>query len=240
MTVIVVISTPLSFSNQSESSSGDEARERAARLIASSQNNLKQLGLVVRMFANETRGAVYPPLSSKAGQLSLSPQHVYPDYLNDARVLISPAHPRAEELSEAAEDEVTVMSVLTDHSYWYLGYTLTDEKSGLAFVDAYRAHARAGEASSYEMDLDTAVGKIYRLREGIERYLITDINNPGTPRTLAASIPVMIERLGLHEGGTNVLFMDGHVEFMEYPGTFPMTEKFIRALESLDELKSKR
>ena len=52
-------------------------------------------------------------------------------------------------------------------------------------------------------------------------------------------IPVIIERPGLQKGGSNVLFLDGHVEFIAYPGKWPMTEKFIKALESLDELKVK-
>lgn len=30
--------------------------------------------------------------------------------------------------------------------------------------------------------------------------------------------------------GGNVLFMDGHVEFMAYPGTFPMTEEAMAIL----------
>ena len=47
----------------------------------------------------------------------------------------------------------------------------------------------------------------------------------------------MIERPGMHETGASVLFLDGHVEFMRYPGKFPMTEKVIKALESLDNLK---
>ena len=48
---------------------------------------------------------------------------------------------------------------------------------------------------------------------------------------------MLIERPGLHKNGANVLFFDGHVEFFEYPGPFPMTQKFITALEELDELK---
>ena len=51
---------------------------------------------------------------------------------------------------------------------------------------------------------------------------------------------MMIERPGLQRGGSNVLFMDGRVEFIPYPGKWPMTEKFIKALESLDELKVKK
>jgi len=33
-----------------------------------------------------------------------------------------------------------------------------------------------------------------------------------------------------HGGAGNVLYLDGHVEFVPYPGKFPMTEKFINEL----------
>ena len=77
-----------------------------------------------------------------------------------------------------------------------------------------------------------------RLREGIERFLITDINNPGAADAAQSTLPVMWDytaagirsRSGLSEGfqsgvsffnhipgGSNVLYMDGHVEFHKYP-----------------------
>ena len=64
---------------------------------------------------------------------------------------------------------------------------------------------------------------VYRLRDGIERHLITDINNPGGSATAQSRIFVMFDRLSTDPtrynhvpGGANVLFMDGHVEFMQY------------------------
>ena len=66
---------------------------------------------------------------------------------------------------------------------------------------------------------------IYRLREGIERFLITDINNPGGSAQAQSILPVMWDVIcdeASHfnhvPGGSNVLFMDGHVEFMRWPG----------------------
>jgi len=65
---------------------------------------------------------------------------------------------------------------------------------------------------------------LYRLREGIERFLITDINNPAGSATAQSKIPVMWDRLGENPkkffhipGGSNVLYMDGHVAFSKYP-----------------------
>jgi prepilin-type N-terminal cleavage/methylation domain-containing protein/prepilin-type processing-associated H-X9-DG protein len=74
---------------------------------------------------------------------------------------------------------------------------------------------------------------IYRLKEGIERFMITDINNPGGSARAQSSIPVMwdqindnIEDFAHVPGGCNVLYMDGHVEFLKYPtgGTVPVTK----------------
>lgn len=66
---------------------------------------------------------------------------------------------------------------------------------------------------------------ILRLSEGAHRFLITDIND--TQGSLAAQneIPTMWDHLSLRPAGfnhipsgSNVLFMDGHVEFMAYSG----------------------
>jgi prepilin-type N-terminal cleavage/methylation domain-containing protein/prepilin-type processing-associated H-X9-DG protein len=69
---------------------------------------------------------------------------------------------------------------------------------------------------------------IYRLREGIERFVITDINNPAGSVAAQSDIPVMWDHLtpqivgSCHiPGGMNVLYMDGHVTFHSYPDAEP-------------------
>ena len=74
---------------------------------------------------------------------------------------------------------------------------------------------------------------VYRLREGIERFLITDINNPGAANAAQSQISVMSDwvntKVGTYmsfnhlPGGCNVLFMDGHVEFLKYPDVWPVS-----------------
>ncbi len=66
---------------------------------------------------------------------------------------------------------------------------------------------------------------IYRLREGIERSLITDINNPGASARAQSAIFVMWDgtstiaaNFNHVPGGSNVLYLDGHVDFIRYPG----------------------
>ncbi len=63
----------------------------------------------------------------------------------------------------------------------------------------------------------------YRLREGIERFLVTDINNPAATAQAQSSLFIMFDLLGTEArafnhvpGGCNVLYMDGHVEFIRY------------------------
>ena len=72
-----------------------------------------------------------------------------------------------------------------------------------------------------------------RLREGVERFMITDINNPAASAAAQSDIPMMLDGIDvtLHEarfnhapGGSNVLFMDGHVEFKRYPSEWPVNQ----------------
>lgn len=77
--------------------------------------------------------------------------------------------------------------------------------------------------------------KVLKLKEGIERFLITDINNAGGAASAQSEVPVMWDlQQGIQTngdvkfahvpGGGNVLYMDGHVEFMKYPSDeIPMT-----------------
>ena len=64
---------------------------------------------------------------------------------------------------------------------------------------------------------------VYRLREGIERVLITDINNPAASAMAQSTLFIMFDQLSTNPaaynhipGGANVLYMDGHVEFLRY------------------------
>ena len=81
-----------------------------------------------------------------------------------------------------------------------------------------------------------------KLREGVERFLITDVNNPAASAVGQSAIPTMMDAWGMTDhgnealgegsgwgnytpdtlvfnhipGGSNVLYMDGHVEYCGY------------------------
>ncbi len=84
---------------------------------------------------------------------------------------------------------------------------------------------------------------LYALRDGVERFLITDINSLSGAQP-SSDVPIMwdafagsiggdaISKKGYSQGvgsfnhvpgGANVLYMDGHVAFIRYPQEFPVT-----------------
>ena len=79
-------------------------------------------------------------------------------------------------------------------------------------------------------------GTVLRLKEGIERFFITDINNPAGAAQAQSNLPTMWDSISTDPldtahlpGGSNVLYADGHVSFVKYnasanSGVFPSRE----------------
>jgi len=89
------------------------------------------------------------------------------------------------------------------------------------------------------LSMSTLPIEVSRLREGIERFFITDINNPAGSSQAQSQVSIMYDFFSQQTdefnhlpGGSNVLFMDGHVEFIKYPGKAPVTP-LIGALNGL-------
>ncbi len=101
-----------------------------------------------------------------------------------------------------------------------------------AFVAAFvqRVSRVAFGIDTYDSDIETGTSAILRLREGIERFYITDINNPAASARAQSGLAIMYDFVSAVPsefnhipGGANVLYMDGHVDFVKYEGTFPVT-----------------
>ncbi|MDX9974797.1 MAG: DUF1559 domain-containing protein, partial [FCB group bacterium] len=128
-------------------------------------------------------------------------------------------------------------------SYFYMSKVIKPEwTTTQAGGDALRTwlypevndDAQSGLASygnDVEFDIDTETHLAMHVKEGIERFMITDINNTGNSAQAQSSIPIMwdhatvgkdsgeVSGAGFNHipGGANILFMDGHVEFVKYP-----------------------
>ncbi|HOS03756.1 MAG TPA: hypothetical protein PKZ01_11800 [Candidatus Hydrogenedentes bacterium] len=217
----------------------------AVRDLALCQNNLKQMDYALKGYIHEHKGR-FPNLSPVAGNL-MCDESMIPEYLGYPGSLVCPdsACP-AGALSHPKE-------YLRDRDYFYVGYCVTSDAEVAAFAEAYREACKDPTAFSDDLKVQPGMGNnrsdtLYHLREGVERPLIMNVNDPAAAAILQSAIPVMIERPVNHTikefaydtygPGGNVLFLDGHVEFMTYPGKFPMTEATITALESLSASKA--
>lgn len=179
---------------------GDEHEARA--------NNLKQLGLSLKMFANEAKDELLPKLATTFGVFAPDMDEIYPEYVPDIR-LLDPFRQNAA------------------RPYAYSGYALQSEESGLAFLDAYE---QLGPEAISGNDIEVGGDILYQLREDIHEYVDTG----GAGRNIQSEIPVIWEMPNEGETEAWVLYMDGHAERLPYPSDrFPMTEAFIERLRGL-------
>jgi prepilin-type processing-associated H-X9-DG protein len=187
------------------------AREAARR--AECAGHLKQFALGLRVYAEEHDNS-FPPMSDEPGRIMVAADTLFPKFVPATEVFICPSNDISSTLS-------TDESFVDDHAYYFISHVLESEEEGLAFVAAYQEWARTGE--SMQKDITTEDGLVLRL--------ISNDTEDADP----AKIPVMIEKPDHHvPTGGNVLYLDGHVEFIRLDERFPMTTKFIDALNVID------
>jgi len=269
------------------------ARAREAARRSSCANNLKQFGLIYKMYSGESKGQVFPTMLKKHAGTCLEAQPMvnqnhlwvdspalYPEYWSDVNIAKCPSDPDDTQFEFYYKREPLEPCYFWDISYQYLGWAFQPQHylaAGVA-VNKYPVElsdlngALLGDViggilgrvdgtnttvgtrlptddarwgTVHEDDLELSDGTtVYRLREGIERFFITDINNPAASAKAQSELVVMwdvsvwpSDPLGHSPsfnhipGGGNVLYMDGHVQFLRYQDEWPICSTWVYLME---------
>jgi len=214
------------------------ARAREAARRASCQNNLKQWALVLKMYASESKGEVFPapsfaePLPAAGAFMGIAGSTVFPEYLADLEINACPSDLKPFDIAEAVRlaasdaspEARTCLTVLssTMPSYMYLAY----------------ATITASQAKDVQMSLMSSKFAAWYVNH--TEYYIADVEGYGCPWSifqLNNYIAPSVISLTAHDGIVpGLLGGDGATNSpIDDDGT-PLPEEYFQLREGIERL----
>lgn len=202
----------------------------AARLAAASEN-LQEIGKALLAYSEQSDGNRLPPMVTDVpGAWVPDLRLLYPRFIKDPALLVRPSLNDPAQL-QAMKDALTASPpdfvkahALMAHSYVYTGYVLLDEAALAAFQSAIGSM----DKPALESDIDTADKMLRRLKRDVEYFFVENRSDPQAAANTRATIPIMFETVvsnvfGRDPDGANVLYLDGHVDYVRFGSQFPVT-----------------
>jgi len=196
--------------------------------------NLKRLGLVLKVYANDQENEFWLPLAPvndlwvpDIARLSgRNIERLQREGLYDPTMWVNPRLPDAAELrkemgtllAEPSVDWERVYRIIAK-GYAYLNWYVPDE----AAFEEVKQRYEAMTPFEYGRDIEAENVTYYRLQGQIHRYFM-DPDPRGDCTVRPSQIPALFEITPGKARGVNVMFMDGRVELMAIGSAFPATE----------------
>jgi len=225
------------------------ARIRAeARAVAALVKNMQEMGLAFVHHANANNGWP-PPHTSAPGVLFFDAASIFPEFLENPAMVVSPRRPDARALMKQLGDgaDPAVVELVGAESFIYLGYVVPHADAAQVFRDAYRA-AVADGAPPWPEDLTDALPDDYdgpgadsvrrmpRVQKGILRGAVRPDELEEIPVSHSET-PILLERPIAEGAAIRVMYLDTHTMTVPY-GEFPNTRAVLDAFESLRDLRT--
>lgn len=210
--------------------------------------NLHKLGEILAKNAEEQEGerrGTYPPMSSEANRLMFTTEGFLPTRIPAIEMLVCPSQV-SKGIPEEFDDGsyfytgyVLAVRGFIPPSGWpfqgdmYYQVSYYPFENLLPVFSAFYDRQIASAGNFKERFVREGEIDVYRIREGVRHlyertFDCVGDDIPDDVKIRLGSIPVLVEWPDIHASekpGGHVLWLDGDVRWVAYPGRFPMTEE---------------
>jgi hypothetical protein len=216
--VIVLVSVPGGIAWNSHTVKRDAVYREAG------YNHLYQFMLLLKMYANESPQGAYPPMAPYDDVWMFDVEAVYPEYISDLSLLVARDAPKRrarlkelKRMEETGKFDWERVARIAAESYVYLGWAVTSLDQ---IPDLAKQRGRL-TTDQYDSEITDEDGNVsyFRLRQGVERFMAPNVNDPRSQVQWASKIIIMFESPRIAKRrrieGSNFLYMMQNIPFIK-------------------------